>query len=361
MGDNPLAEFGDMSPEEERAWMMEDDELEKASFEEKHASVDEEEEVEDTEQSDEAEEETEEDLDEDEDTDNESDDDEDSDTVDEETDTEDSEGADEPEEQTEVEEKTTTTETLRPVRADGMDIPVKSLDEVYQMASMGANYKKKMADIAPYRRMVSAAKEHGLTDADIGLLIDIKRGDEAAIAKVIQDSKIDTLSLDENVKYESKLYGEDEVTANLKEIEKSISNDPEYATTVKVVNNLWDKESQSKLAENPRMIQGLHNDIKNGIYEKVAPEAARLEFLDQGRKSKLEYYIEAGRILSEQQVKRAELEKANKVQREKSVSKKRRAAATTKSKATKQKTKEPDFVNMSDEEYDKFYKQVMMS
>ena len=362
-----------MSPEEERLWMMEDDELEKASFEEKHGSVPEddedEDETDDTEQSDELEDETEEDLDEDVDTDNESEDDEDSDTTEDgEDDTDSSEDAeatadaDSDEEQTEPEAKSTDNEPLRPVKANGMEIPVKSIDEVYQMASMGANYKQKMADIAPYRRAVSAMKEHSLTDADIALLVDIKKGDKSAIAKVMQDNKINTLEFEpEEYKYESKLYGDDEVTSNLKEIEQTISKDPEYATTVNVVNNMWDKASQSKLAENPQMIQGLHNHIKNGIYEKVAPEAARLEFLDQGKRSKLEYYIEAGRLLDEQEKAKAELEKANKSKQEKKVSKKRRAAATTKSKATKQKTEEQDFINMSDEEYDKFYREVMMS
>jgi hypothetical protein len=289
---NPLEELGAMSPDEERLYMMDDDELEKA------------------------------------------------------------------EAKTESED----TQTLRPVRADGMDIPVKSLDEVYQMASMGANYKKKMADIAPYRRAVSAMKEHNLTDQDLALLIDIKKGDKAAITKAIQDSNVDPLDLDtENNNYEAKVYGMDEKQQTLQDIEGAIANDPEYKTTVNVVNNMWDAESQRRLSENPQMIQGLHNDIKNGIYEKVAPEAARLEFLDNGSKSKLEYYVEAGRLLAEQQEKSAEVEKQNKVQQEKKIAKKRKAAATTKSKPTKTKTGEPDWVNMSDDEYDKFYKEVMMS
>jgi hypothetical protein len=360
-----------ISPEEEKLWMMSDEELEKASFEEKNKQEEEEDdEIEDetdvTEQTDDLEDETDDNSDEDAESDNETDNDEVSDSIDDEVDNKDSEDSNEKLDEEEKSNKSIkseiTEDSLKPVRANGMDIPVKSIDEVYQLASMGANYKKKMQDIAPFRRSVSAMKEHNLTDEDIALLIDIKKGDKDALAKVVKDSKIDAIDLDtEDVKYESKLYGDDEATSNLKDIEETISKDPEYKTTVNVVNNLWDSKSQEKLANNPDLIERLHYDVKNGIYEKVAPEATRLEFLDQGRKSKLEYYVDAGRLIAQEEQAKAEAEKKTKVANDKKVAKKRKAAATTKSKATKQKTEEPDFVNMSDDEYDKFYKEVMMS
>jgi hypothetical protein len=354
----------DISPEEENLWMMSDEELEKAAFEEKNSK--DEEGLSDTEQPDDLEDETDDDSDENDESDNESDNDEDSDTTDDEVDDEDSksnsEELDDEEQSDKSVEPEVTENSLKPVRANGIDIPVRSIDEVYQLASMGANYKKKMKDIAPFRQSVSAMKEHNLTNEDIALLIDIKKGDKDALAKVIKDSKIDALDLDtENIKYEAKLYGDDETTSNLKDIEDVISKDPEYKTTVNVVNNLWDTKSQEKLASNPDLIERLHYDVKNGIYEKVSPEATRLEFLDQGRKSRLEYYIEAGKLIAQEEQAKAEAEKKTKEANEKKVAKKRKAAATTKSKATKQKTEELDFEKMSDEEYDKFYKEVMMS
>lgn len=347
-----------MTLEEEKLWRMDDEELEKQAFEEKHGSADEEEAENDTEQSKDAEEETEEELDEDTNSENDSEEDKDSDTAD------DTEEEDSDEEQPTTTDKSESEKTasLKPVRADGMDIPVKSLDEVYQMASMGYNYKKKMADIAPYRRAVSAMKEHGLTDTDIALLVDIKKGDKGAIAQVLKDGKVDPLEFDASEhEYQAKIYGEDEQTSTLKEIEKQISADPEYTKTVNVVNKLWDRESQKILAERPELIKGLHQDIKDGIYEKVAPEAARLEFLDSGNKSKLEYYVQAAQMMAKQEQEKQKVLKERQVKQEVQVSQKRKAAATTKSKATRETTKEADWVNMSDSEYDKFYKEVMMS
>jgi len=356
-----------MTPEEERLWRMDDEELEKVAFEEKHGGAseneednnEEESEVEDTEQSDEPEDETEEEPDEEDDSENESEDDEDSNTAD---DTEEEEDSKKEQPTNTEKSESENTESLKPVRADGMDIPVKSLDEVYQMASMGYNYKKKMADIAPYRRAVSAMKEHGLTDTDIALLVDIKKGDKAAIAQVMKDGKVDPLEFDaDEHEYQSKVYGEDDTIAAIKEIESQISADPEYKTTVNVVNKLWDKESQRALRERPELIKGLHEDIKQGIYEKIAPEAARLEFLDSGNKSKLEYYIQAAQLMAKQESEKQKILKDKQVKQEVKVSQKRKAAATTKSKATREARKETDWVNMSDADYDKFYKEVMMS
>lgn len=355
-----------MTLEEERLWRMDDEELEKQVFEEKNASINndsEEDEVEDMEQSTDDDEETDDSLDEEEDSESDSEDDEDSDTADDADEEEDSE-EDKAEEQPEESEKSESekTESFKPVRADGMDIPVKSLDEVYQMASMGYNYKKKMADIAPYRRAVSAMKEHGLTDTDIALLVDIKKGDKGAIAQVMKDSKVDPLEFDASEHdYQAKVYGDDEQVSTLKEIEKEISSDPEYSKTVNVVNKLWDKESQKTLSERPELIKGLHQDIKDGIYEKVAPEAARLEFLDSGNKSKLEYYVQAAQAMAKQEQEKQKVLSERQVTQEKQVSKKRKAAATTKSKATRESRKEVDWVGMSDADYDKFYKEVMMS
>ena len=348
-----------MTPEEERLWRMDDEELEKVAFEEKHGAASDEEEEEDTEQSDEPEDETEEEPDGEDDSENEPEDDEDSNTAD---DAEEEEDSKEEQPTDKVKSESENTESLKPVRADGMDIPVKSLDEVYQMASMGYNYKKKMADIAPYRRAVSAMREHGLTDADIALLVDIKKGDKAAIAQVMKDGKVDPLEFDADAhEYHSKVYGEDEAISAIKEIESQISADPEYKTTVNVVNKLWDKESQKTLRERPELIKGLHEDIKQGIYEKIAPEAARLEFLDSGNKSKLEYYIQAAQLMAKQESEKQKILKEKQVKQEVQVSQKRKAAATTKSKATRETRKEADWVNMSDADYDKFYKEVMMS
>ena len=198
------------------------------------------------------------------------------------------------------------TESLRPVKANGVEIPVKSIDEVYQMASMGANYKKKMADLAPHRRKVDVMVEHGLTEEDLSLLVDLKMGDKDAISKILKDSEIDALDLDvENSNYVPKDYAPSEFDLDVREIVSEISNDPEYSMTKRIVDVEWDDSSRDMVKQNPQIIKALHEDVKDGTYAKVLPEAMRLEMLDvsngQKPKSKLEYAMIATKAYREQE------------------------------------------------------------
>ena len=250
----------------------------------------------------------------------------------------------------------------KPIRANGMDIPVKSYEELTKFAQMGFNYAKKMNDIAPYRKTISAIKEYGLTDTDIGLLIDAKKGNKEAITQLLKDTKIDPMDLNiEDSQYQKKTYGDDEVTINLKEIEAEISKDQEYSQTYDIISNQWDNKSRQEMFNNPSMIKGLHEDVKSGVYTKVAPEAARLKVLDNNQKSELEYYIMAGKMLfntNKSTQNSNKLKKPTVVRNEKIISKKR-AAAPTKSKATVKVTETPDYWNMSNEQLEKIHNELI--
>lgn len=359
------ADIMTMTPEEEALWRASDEEIEKQAYD-SNSAFDNEEDLEQP--STDTEEEPTDEVDN-----SETEDDTDSDdepATEDEVEEEDSEeptevenSEDEETEETETKETNTESEPLRPVRANGVDIPVKSLDEVYQMASMGANYKQKMADIAPFRRSISAMKENGITESDINTFIDMKKGSKEALQSFVKGLGVDPLDIDTDAdnSYVPTRHGLDEVQSEIQHIVEEISADPEYTTTQRVVDSEWDSESRKALAENPVMIKALHEEIKKGVYAKVAPEALRLELLDNGKKSKLEYYLAAEKLYYEaemaKQTKSVEVKNVQKQQ----VIQKKKAAASTSGRATTSKTTAPDFINMSDEEYEAFYNSVMKS
>jgi hypothetical protein len=353
-----MSDVMELTPEEEALWRASDEDIEKGAYD-TNKVFDEAEQPDET-QDDEPEEEVDEVPAEDDNSDPEGDEDSDNEQAEDEVEEEES-VEEEPEAETEEEAKAES--GLRPVRADGMDIPVKSLDEVYNLASMGVNYKKKMADIAPFRRSISAMKENGVTESDINKFIDIRNGNKDALQSFIKELGVDPLDIDVETDnhYIPTEHGVDESTTAIQEIVEEISKDPEYAMTQKVVDSQWDSESRKVLAQNPTMIRGLHEEIKKGVYAKVAPEALRLELLDNGKRSKLEYYLAAEKLYYEaEQAKQSKNVEVVNTQRQKVVQKKR-AAAPTNSRATSSKTATPDFENMSDEEYEKFYNSVMRS
>ncbi len=248
--------------------------------------------------------------------------------------------------------------------------------EVYSKA---LDYTKKMQTIKPYRKMIDAWEQEKLTHEDMNFAIDLLKGDKEAIATLIKKSGIDALDLDveDNNNYKPNNYGRSDVELDIHEITSKISQDPEYETTHQVLTKEWDDESWTEMTKRPQLIELLHTDVRNGMFNKVNPIAQKLKMQDvvrygRGMRSDLDYYKSAAGTYSEQTARSAQLVKQQqaaevqqrqiadvKVKEErreatKLAAVKRKAAAPTKSKAgTKQLTDylAEDFGKMSDDEY----------
>lgn len=249
------------------------------------------------------------------------------------------------------------------VRANNMDLDL-TVEELQKLAPKALDYTKKMQEIAPWRKSISALKDNGLTEHDVNLMIDVMKGDKTAIEEVLRRTKVDPLDVDTDSKevYVPKQYGRDETVMAIEEIVEQISNDAEYKITEQVVDREWDSRSRQTMAQDPNMIMGLHNDIKNGIYDKVAPIAFKMKAMDGGRLSDLDYYIEAGRQLfsNPQNTEVREVVQENKRQTEiKEMASRRKAASPTKS--TSGKRDVIDYLNDNDEDYEDWYKRTINS
>lgn len=248
--------------------------------------------------------------------------------------------------------------------------------EVYSKA---LDYTKKMQTIKPYRKMIDAWEQEKLTHEDMNFAIDLLKGDKEAITTLIRKSGIDALDLDveSNSNYKPNNYGRSDVELDIHEITSKISQDPEYETTHQVLTKEWDDESWTEMTKRPQLIELLHTDVKNGMFNKVNPIAQKLKMQDvvrygRGMRSDLDYYKSAAGVYSEQNTRSTQLVqqqaaaavqqrriadvKAKEERREatKVAAVKRKAAAPTKSKAgTKQLTDylAEDFSKMSDDEY----------
>lgn len=260
-----------------------------------------------------------------------------------------------------VENKATKSDVHK-VKANGMEFDF-TTDELKALAPKAMDYTKKMQEIAPWRKTISALKEQGLGEQDVNMMIDALKGDKNAITEMLKRTQVDPLDLDIDSKhaYNPTQYGKDETALAIEDIVNEISGDVEYATTVKVVDEVWDAKSRQAMAKDPQMIKGLHIDIKNGMYSKIAPIAEKLKVLDGGRLSSLEYYIEAGRQYygaNPEPVKPIPVVDTKQVQ-VREMADKRKAASPTKS--TSGKRDVIDYLDDNDEEYEAWYKRTMSS
>ena len=85
---------------------------------------------------------------------------------------------------------------FQPLRADGKEYPIESMQELYTLASKGINADRKWTESAEGRKYSSTMKKHGLTMDDISLLVDIKQGNPGAIASLLKRNDIDPLDID---------------------------------------------------------------------------------------------------------------------------------------------------------------------
>lgn len=300
---------------------------------------------------------------------------------------EEEESKDEPAEEVKAEDTEPQKAVKRTYKANGKEFEF-SDDEVFQqfgkVFGQAMNYTQKMQAMAEFRGRIETLKEQNISQDDLNLMVDVLKGDKAAAAALLRRTGIDALELEDDAgaKYQPKNYGRNETELAIQEIVEEIGNDPEYKVTYNVVEKQWDDKSRQVFAKNPALIKELHIDVKNGVFDKVSPMALKLKVLDGGLKSDIDYYIEAGKgyyaEVGEQkqneeraQAKvretaaaleaekqrvvevRAQEAKRNEV---KQTADKRKAAAPTSNRSGK--TGNVDFLSDSDEDFEKWYKEL---
>lgn len=192
-------------------------------------------------------------------------------------------------------------------KANGQDFEF-TRDEILEQFSTvfgkAMNYTQKMQAIAPYRQMISALEQEGFTQEKLNQAIDAMKGNKDAIKKLLDDNEIDPYDLqeasEESRNYVPNVYGKNETQLDIEEITRSIQGDEEFKLTTHVIDDQWDDNSRRTIAQNPQMILGLHNDIRSGLYDKVAPAAMKMKVLDGNQKSDIEYYMLAGQQYAQQ-------------------------------------------------------------
>lgn len=266
-------------------------------------------------------------------------------------------------EDSEVEQATTENEpieedsnkpTTYKVKANGQEYDF-SIDEMLKLVPKALDYTKKTQYIAPYRKTISAMEENGISQDDINLLIDMKKGNKDAIAKFLQSSEIDTFDLPEkdDINYTPQDYGIDNNQAELEEVITTLRQDQDGFTKVNEALSKFDDTSKGMLYSQPQLLLGLDDDIKSGLYDKIMPEVNKVAALDGFNKPILEYYAMVGqRVIQQEQIKAANEAKLKQQKEQTYKDNKKKASIPSTISAEVQK----DIQNASDINTDDFWK-----
>lgn len=202
------------------------------------------------------------------------------------------------------------------------------------------NYTQKMQAMKPDRKMLDAIKTAGLKHEDINLAIDVLKGDKNALTEIIKKNEIDPFELNvEENEYQAKDYGRSDVELEIKEVVDEISVDPEYNTTQNILADQWDAKSWEVFENNPKLIKELHIDVKSGTFDKVKPIMDKLKVYDGGNNSDLNYYMEAAKIMHQEDAQAKALEQQRLLQEQNLARTAEVKQKTVQRKATQQKAK----------------------
>lgn len=235
-------------------------------------------------------------------------------------------------------------------------------DELVKLAPKALHFTKKLQELAPFRRSISAMQENNISEDDINQFIEMKKGNKTAIANFLNKANIDAydvIAIDDSDKqqYQPSKYGREQNA--LTQISDELAHHPRVAELHSYINTL-DKESKNRLAQNPDVLQVLMSNIENGYFDIIAPEANKRAFLDGNRKPAIEYYADVAKEYYDYLDSKENAKKS--AEYTKDINQARNKAKMTGDTGIKTQQKQPKQIrsayDISDEELEAFEKQM---
>lgn len=171
---------------------------------------------------------------------------------------------------------------MAPFKANGKTIELKSPEEAIQLMQMGANFTRKMQDIAPHRKVLLMLENNGLLDeTKLSYLIDLDKKNPEAVKRLVKDSGIDPLDIDtekEPAYTVGNHHAVSDQEANFRSVLDELVSTPTGQETARVINE-WDQASKNKLWNEPAAMTVINQQRENGIYDQISTEIERQKAL----------------------------------------------------------------------------------
>lgn len=248
------------------------------------------------------------------------------------------------------------------IRANGQDFDF-TIDDLKLMASKGVNYTQKLQKLAPFRKMLSAIEDEGITEADINQFIEMRKGNKDAIGAFTKKHNIALSDIEEGEKatnYRPQSYGREPTPLNEVDTELAASMNPQnYDKMCRFFNNELDNDSVNFFVENPEALRNLSNDIESGVFEQIRQEIRKGDMLDKYKKGVpfiQKYIYEAKKI---EESKNNQQVTQQQTIGEKEIDKTQLGLSGTRNIPDKTNKVINSINELDDEEYQAWYKKVM--
>lgn len=162
-----------------------------------------------------------------------------------------------------------------PFKADGKDFQIRSVEDAVRLMQQGVNYSRRMQELKPMKALNRMLQDQQLNDPQkLNFLIDVSKGDKAAITKLLKDHKIDPMDLDleKETGYQARNYQGTPQDNDFRDALDMALTTPEGQALVTHIHRDWDPKSKAKLREDPSLLGTLQSFKASGVYDKVVEE-----------------------------------------------------------------------------------------
>lgn len=188
-----------------------------------------------------------------------------------------------------------------------MDIPVNgtkvkaTVNELIEGFKKGMNYTQKMQELAPLRKSMSIVSSNDISEEQLNLLVEVQKGNKEALSKLIDNSGIDPLELDDKVdtNYTPADYSKEEMDVDMEMATKEILADKDYGEIVQNAVTTMPGDMYDAIKTNSSNLRALHEDVKAGIYQEVMPEVMKLQTLYGIKEPTMDTYLKVANQLME--------------------------------------------------------------
>lgn len=169
-----------------------------------------------------------------------------------------------------------------PIKANGKDITIDSVDDAIKLIQMGANYYKKVEQLKPAQKIVSMLEKAQLLDeSKLSFAIDLLNKDPAAIQSLVADMDMSDVLDEKHTGYTPKDHSVSDVQLNLDNVINDVASTPTGHITLKVLGEQWDQASRHIVVSNPNIITLINQHVSDGTFDTVTREVEKRRMLGQ--------------------------------------------------------------------------------
>lgn len=161
-----------------------------------------------------------------------------------------------------------------PIKANGRETTIQSIDQARQLISMGLGFNKKMGEAKNALKIERMLQNNKIDEDSLNFLIDVFNKKPEAISKLVQDSGLDALELDAEKagKYTPSNHKVSDKEFNIDEVLKELKDSPTVNRTLDVVTKDWDKASREAISEEPEVLKVIDAHMQNGVFDLISAQ-----------------------------------------------------------------------------------------